>query len=81
MREVLHIIQCRLIRVGKQQVSDQVPDGPQLTFTQNTATYEGVISGNRIELSGSGSASGEVCQGGDCVNFSCTGTSTGLFTR
>jgi very-short-patch-repair endonuclease len=59
----------------------QTPEGPKLKFSQNAATYQGTINGNRITLSGSGSARGEVCDGGECVDFSCTGTSTGLFTR
>lgn len=59
----------------------QVPGGPKLNFSRNTATYKGTINGNRITLSGSGSAKGEACQGGQCVDFSCSGTSTGLFTR
>lgn len=58
-----------------------IPGGPDLDFTHNTATYQGTINGNQIDLTGSGSAAGEACQGGDCVDFSCTGTSTGLFTR
>jgi hypothetical protein len=66
---------------GTEKFLIQVPGGPNLEITSNSATYQGTINGNRIELTGSGSAKGKVCQGGECAKFSCAGTSTGLFIR
>lgn len=66
---------------GSGRFALQMPGGPELDFTSNLATYQGTINGNRIDLTGSGKATGKVCQDGDCAKFSCTGTSTGLFTR
>ena len=66
---------------GTGKFAFQTPEGPKLEFTSNSATFQGTINGNRIELTGSGRATGKVCQDGDCAKFSCTGISTGLFTR
>gem|GEM_PF-5457025 len=61
---------------GTGQFAFQMPGGPTLKFSKNTATYQGTITGNTITLSGSGSASGKACNEGHRVDFSCTGTST-----
>jgi hypothetical protein len=51
------------------------------TFTKNQADIQGTIEGNTIHLSGTGIATGTLCSDGHCSEFSCTGTSTGEFTR
>jgi len=52
-----------------------------LTFTQNTFTGEGTISGDEINLSGSGIAAGTFCNESGCYSFSCTGSSTTCMMR
>lgn len=46
-------------------------------ITQNIATMQGAISGDEINLSGSGIAEGTI----DGMSFSCTGNSTAVATR
>lgn len=45
-----------------------------VNFTQNTYTAEGTISGNEINLNGTGIVSGTFCDEDGCYNFSCTTT-------
>jgi hypothetical protein len=40
-------------------------------LSENIYTAKGTISGNQINMQGSGSAKGSFCYEGDCYNFSC----------
>ncbi|RKY44130.1 MAG: hypothetical protein DRP81_05995 [Candidatus Omnitrophota bacterium] len=52
-----------------------------VSFTQNIYTAEGTISGDEINFSGSGIATGTFCDEDGCYNFSCTGSSNASLTR
>jgi hypothetical protein len=58
-----------------------VPLVSGFSFTQNIYTAEGTISGDKINLNGSGIASGTFCDEDGCYNFSCTGSSIVTLTR
>ncbi|OGW12625.1 MAG: hypothetical protein A3G93_13300 [Nitrospinae bacterium RIFCSPLOWO2_12_FULL_45_22] len=61
------------------QVSGQfvIPLEEDVNITQNIFTAKGNISGNQFNLNGSGIATGTY----EDISFSCTGTSTAVFTR
>lgn len=44
----------------------------EVNFTRNTYTAKGTISGNGINMNGSGIAEGTICYEGDCYSFTCT---------
>lgn len=53
-----------------------LPLTDDVTITENVATIQGYVNGERIELSGTGVASGAISD----IRFSCTGTSEALLT-
>ncbi|MEZ5583329.1 MAG: hypothetical protein R3F37_11770 [Candidatus Competibacteraceae bacterium] len=54
-----------------------VPFLDDIEFEENNVSINGTVNGNRIDLTGTGKASGTLSG----IPFSCTGDSTSLFTR
>ncbi|MEE4377846.1 MAG: hypothetical protein V2J55_10100 [Candidatus Competibacteraceae bacterium] len=54
-----------------------IPFLDNVEFAENNVSINGMVNGNRIELFGTGKASGTI----DDLPFSCTGNSTSIFTR